>query len=195
VELHQRGEQHILFVQPIDAKCFGVVALQGREQLLAQLAAGIEGIAQFRLRTLRVRAPEEPQCGVANAGRLRPEDDRQVQLVDHQPLAGHLVAVPLLDFIGEPGSRPPGRIACLTSPDHVGPQGQVGRGDVAQQDIEALVPAVDVIVVRAFEARAGQAQRLHIVARARPGHMLVHMRRQRDHGCGAGFAAQRVLGA
>lgn len=50
MEFHEGGIKPVVPLQPIDAQCFGVVAFQGGEQFLAQLAAGIQRIAQLRPR-------------------------------------------------------------------------------------------------------------------------------------------------
>jgi hypothetical protein len=52
---------------------------------------------------------------------LRTEDQRQVQLVDHQPLARHLAAVALLDFMRKAGNGASCRIAGFPAPNYMGP--------------------------------------------------------------------------
>ncbi len=195
VELRERGTETAAVFGLIDAQRLRIVALQGDKQFLAQLVAQVQGVAKLRALAFAIGALEQTQRGIAHPCGLGPKDGRQVELIDHQPLPRHLLPIALFDLTSETRDRPARGITELAASHHMGPQRQVGRGDVAQQDVESFMPVVDVLVVRALEADAAQAQRLDIVPGARSRNVRIDMGGQGNHRGGAEFALQRSFGA
>ena len=90
----------------------------------------------------------------------------QIELVHHQRLAA-------------PGARGTARRSAAANPRSpvqstlqrasrrridVRPERNVRAGEVAPQDIQALVPVIELLIVRALEARTAQAKHLQVVA-------------------------------
>ena len=55
------------------------------------------------------------------------------------------------------------RPASLAPANEVRPERDLGARDVAPEDIRALVPVVERLIIRALKARAAQAHDLHVV--------------------------------
>ena len=62
--------------------------------------------------------------------------------------------------------------------DHVSPESNAGTRDIAPQDIQLLVPYIELLHVRALEAGPSQAKYLQIVAEDGPDDTRCNMRRK-----------------
>ena len=105
---------------------------------------------------------------VAAPGR-RPIDHRQIQLVDHQRLARQPRAVlRAASAAAKPAARRVARLRERSRRRMTWVHSATWARDVAPQHIQPLVPVVELLIVRALEARAAEPKHLHVVTACGP---------------------------
>ena len=56
------------------------------------------------------------------------------------------------------------------------PERDIRACDVSERDRQALVPVIQLLIIRGLKARARQPEDLDVVSRLRPNHMLGEVR-------------------
>src|SRR6266404_7986822 len=149
----------------IDTERLGVITGKRGRYRLPELRARLERIRSISPVARRLAARENCRHEAGCRARDRPKKESEIELVHHQRLCRQTSLVALCQTVGK--ARPPCRTDArnIPPPDEMRPERYVGARNVSPGDVQSLVPVVQRLVIRAFEARPTQPERLHVVAR------------------------------
>jgi len=112
---------------------------------------GVKFIGELERVTPGPRAFEEPRGESRGHSRGRTVDGAQEELVHHELLLREPRAILALEGAREARDTLRDR-SDLAPPDDVRPESDLGGREVAPEDVQALVPGVERLIVRALEA-------------------------------------------
>jgi len=152
--------------QSVYPERLGLIARERCPQRFPQFLTRIQCVSKFKRCRVGRDPPHHRRGKPGGYPSRRPVDGAQVKVVHHQRLMGELPAIFRRQIACKPGPAFLGGCR-LAVTDHMSPQGNLGTCDVPPEDVQALVPGVQRLVIRAFKAPTATLEDLDVVSKTR----------------------------
>ena len=151
-------------ISRLDPQALGFVPGEGRDKNIRQLVAGGQRVSVCSCGDIVLRMPQKARHDARSNTDHRAIDHCEIDIIDHEQLMSEALAIFLSQLPGKTFVVHGQSWERLPSADDVHPQGKVRTRDIAQGDVEPLVPVVKILIVCALEADSAKTDGLDVVA-------------------------------
>jgi len=129
------------------------------------MAPARKGIPQTELGTVALRPRQQFGHESRRGPGGRAVNHREIPLIDHQCLPDKALAVLSIESVRKSLAGLTGSGGDLTAANYVRPQRNLRARYISPQDIQPLVPGVQLVVIGALETSAAQAKDLYVITK------------------------------